>query len=55
MEWAVVLAGRSVPEGVLVVLAERHEAESIAVEVRRKGHPVTVRPYFGDRLGEATR
>ena len=49
------LEGPSVPEGVLVVLAEREEAESIAVEVRRKGHPVTVRPYFGDRLGEATR
>ena len=54
-EWAVVLEGRSAPEGVLVVLAERQEAECIAVEVRKKGHPVVVRPYLGDRGGEATR
>jgi hypothetical protein len=49
MEWAVVLEGRSAPESVLVVLAERQEAESIAVEMRKKGHPVTVRPYPADR------
>jgi hypothetical protein len=55
MEWAVVLEGRPAPGGVLVVLAERNEAESIAVELRKKGHPVVVRPYLSDRGDEARR
>jgi hypothetical protein len=55
MEWAVVLERRAAPAGVLVVLAERHEAECIAVEVRKKGHPVVVRPYLTDRGNKATR
>jgi hypothetical protein len=45
MTWAVVLEGRSEPEGILVVLSERQEAETIAFEVRKKGHQVVVRPY----------
>jgi hypothetical protein len=45
VEWAVVLEGRSAPEGILLVLAERQEAETIASEVRKKGHRVVVRPY----------
>jgi hypothetical protein len=51
MEWAVVLENRAGPESILVVLAERHEAESIATEVREKGHRVAVRPYRGDPTG----
>jgi hypothetical protein len=31
------------PDGILLMVDERHEAEEIAVELRRKGHPVTVR------------
>jgi hypothetical protein len=45
VEWAVVLEGRPAPENILLVLAERQEAETIAAEVRRKGHRVVVRPY----------
>jgi hypothetical protein len=45
MEWAVVLEGRPEPEGILLVLPERPEAESIASEIRKKGHAVVVRPY----------
>jgi hypothetical protein len=29
----------------LLVLAEREEAETIAAEVRKKGHKVVVRPF----------
>jgi hypothetical protein len=45
VEWAVVLEGRQAPESILLVLAERQEAEAIAAEVRKKGHRVVVRPY----------
>jgi hypothetical protein len=45
VEWAVVLEGRPAPEGILLVLAERQEAEAIAAEVRKKGHRVVVCPY----------
>jgi hypothetical protein len=48
VEWAVVLEGRPAPENILLVLAERQEAESIAAEVRQKGHRVVVRPYLAD-------
>jgi hypothetical protein len=41
----VVLEGRSAPENILLVLPERQEAETIAAEVRKKGHRVVVRPY----------
>ena len=52
MEWAVVLEGRSAPEGVLVV---RHEAEDIADDVRKEGRPIVVRPYFAVRGDEVIR
>jgi hypothetical protein len=45
VEWAFVLEGRTGPDGVLVILDERTEAESIAAEVRQKGHRVVVRTY----------
>jgi hypothetical protein len=45
MTWAVALDGRSDEEGILLLLEDREEAESIAVEVRRRGHRVVVRPY----------
>ena len=48
MAWAVSLEGRYDPQGVLVIMAERTEAETLAVEVRRKGHRVIVRPYPDD-------
>jgi hypothetical protein len=37
------------------MLAESHEAERIAEEVRKKGHRAVVRPYFADPGAEATR
>ena len=43
--WAIVLDGRFDPSGVLLLSDDRQELESIASEVRRRGHPVAVRPY----------
>jgi hypothetical protein len=31
-------------ESILLILPDRAEAEAIAAEVRRRGHPVVVRP-----------
>ena len=45
MEWAVMKADRSGPEGVLLILGDRKAAETIAAEVRHKGHRVKVLPY----------
>jgi hypothetical protein len=55
MEWDPVLDGRSAPEGVLAILAERHEAEGIADDVRKEGRPIVVRPYFAVRGDEVIR
>jgi hypothetical protein len=33
----------SSPKGILMLLEERRDADEIAVELRRKGHDVTVR------------
>jgi hypothetical protein len=46
MEWAIALDGRSDAAGILLLLEDRQEAESIAIEVRRRGHRVVVRPYL---------
>ena len=45
MEWAVINADRVGPEGVLLIVGDRSEAETIAAEIRRKGHHVKVLPY----------
>jgi hypothetical protein len=42
--FAVMLRSRpATPEGTLMLLDERREAEEIAIELRRKGHAVEVR------------
>jgi hypothetical protein len=43
--WAIAIDGRTDPGGIVVVLDEREEAESIASEIRRRGPRVVVRPY----------
>lgn len=43
MEWAVALRERSGPEGILMILPDRTQAESIAVEIRARGHDVVVK------------
>jgi hypothetical protein len=45
MGWAIVLEGRTDPSGTLLLSDDRRELENIAFEVRRRGHPVVVRPY----------
>jgi hypothetical protein len=45
MGWAIVLEGRRDEAAILLLFDDRKEAEVIAAEVRRRGHPVTVRPY----------
>lgn len=45
MGWAIVLEGRTDPAGILLLFDDREEAESIAWELRRRGHPVVVLPY----------
>ena len=43
MEWAVTLTAHSGPEGILMILPDRTQAESIADEIRAKGHDVVVK------------
>jgi ERCC4-type nuclease len=45
MSWAVTIDGRADPGGIVVLIDEREEAESIAREIRRRGTQVVVRPY----------
>jgi len=45
MEWAIALEGRTDLGGILLLLEDRAEAESIAGEMRERGHRVAVRPY----------
>lgn len=45
MSWAVAVAGRADPAGVLLIVEERTEAESLAAEIRRRGTDVIVRLY----------
>jgi hypothetical protein len=45
MGWAIVLEGRTDVGAILLLFDDRQAAEEIAFEVRRRGHPVVVRPY----------
>ena len=45
MGWAVTMDGRSDPGGIVLLIEEREEAESIAREIRTRGPRVVVRPY----------
>jgi len=45
MGWAVTMDGRSDPGGIVLLIEEREEAESIADEMRTRGTQVVVRPY----------
>lgn len=47
MGWAVTMEGRSDPGGIVLLLEDRAEAESIAKEICTRGTPVTVRLYTG--------
>jgi hypothetical protein len=46
LEWVVVLDDGPPLEGVLAMLAERHEADCIADEVRKKGPSDSGTPVF---------
>jgi hypothetical protein len=45
MGWSVIIDGRADPGGIVLLLEERNEAESIALEMRSRGTQVVVRPY----------
>ncbi len=45
ISWAVTLEGRSDPGGIVFLIDEREEAESIAHELRSRGTRVVVRQY----------
>jgi hypothetical protein len=45
VSWAIVLEGRSDASGILLLCDDRNELESIAIELRRRGHRVVVHPY----------
>ncbi len=47
--FAVVLASRPSPAGILLMVPERRDAEEIAMELRRKGHPVSVQAVSDER------
>ena len=49
MEWAVTLRARSGPEGILMILPDRFQAQSIAEEIRAKGHDVVVQKLSSPR------
>ena len=49
MSWALTLEGRSDRGAVVLLVDDRGEAESIAIEVRRKGIPIVVRPHLSQR------
>jgi hypothetical protein len=43
VSWAIVIEGRTDKDGILMLCDDQQEAESIASEMRRRGHPVEVR------------
>jgi PleD family two-component response regulator len=45
MESAIMLKGRTDEDGILLVLDDRREADSIASELRMRGHDVVVVSY----------
>jgi hypothetical protein len=45
MGWSVIIDGRADPGGIVLLVEERKEAESIASEMRSRGTQVVVRPY----------
>jgi hypothetical protein len=45
MGWAIALEGRTDQAAILLLFDDRREAEDIAWEICRRGHPVVVRPY----------
>jgi hypothetical protein len=47
MGWAVTVEGRSDPGGIVLLLDDRSEAESIADEIRNRGTRVVVKLYAG--------
>ena len=50
MGWAVTMEGRADPGGIVLLIEEREEAESIAREICSRGTRVVVRPYPDRRL-----
>lgn len=58
MSWALTLEGRVDPAGIVLLVDDKEEAESIAQEVRRNGTRVVIRPYpsgeMSNRLGLST-
>ena len=55
MGWALTLEGRVDPAGIVLLVDDKDEAESIAQEVRRNGTRIVIRPYpsgeMSTRLG----
>ena len=45
MTWALTLEGRSDPSGVVLLIDDEREAELLAMEIRRKGIAIVVRPH----------
>lgn len=45
MGWALTLDGRMDRAGILMLIEDREEAESLAHEIRRNGTRIVVRPY----------
>jgi hypothetical protein len=45
MGWALRLEGRTGPAGILLLIDDKNEAESLAQEIRRLGTRIVVSPY----------
>ena len=45
MGWALRLEGKTGPAGILLLVDDKNEAESLAQEIRRRGTRIVVSPY----------
>ena len=47
MGWALAVEGKPDPSGIVLLIDDKDEAESIAKDIRRTGIRIVIRPYPG--------
>ena len=47
MGWALAVEGKPDPSGIVLLIDDKEEAESIAKDIRRTGIRIVIRPYPG--------
>ena len=53
MGWALRLEGRTGPAGILLLIDDKNEAESLAQEIRRLGTRIVVSPYRSPEIAQS--